>query len=64
MATATQPFTGFRPEAVQFLADRLRMDGYCVLENAVPLDLIERSQSLNLVAFINREVLALSRDLR
>ena len=27
---------------IQFLADRIRMDGYCVLGNAIPLDLIER----------------------
>src|SRR5215212_6154515 len=44
-AAESQSVSGIEPldeETVQFLADRLRMDGYCVLENAVPLDLIER----------------------
>src|SRR5437667_368386 len=44
-ATESHPSGGIEPldeEAVQFMADRLKMDGYCVLENAVPLDLIER----------------------
>ena len=27
---------------IQFLADRIRMDGYCVLEDAIPLDLVEQ----------------------
>jgi ectoine hydroxylase-related dioxygenase (phytanoyl-CoA dioxygenase family) len=29
-------------ESVQFLADRIRMDGYAVLEDAIPLETIER----------------------
>src|SRR5215211_702323 len=29
-------------ETARFLTDRLRMDGFCVLEDAVPLELIER----------------------
>jgi len=29
-------------ETARFLADRLRIDGYCVLEDTVPLELIER----------------------
>ena len=29
---------------IQYLADRIRMDGYCVLEDAIPLELVEGLQ--------------------
>src|SRR5436190_13637998 len=50
MVEEKQRISGSDPEhsdlldepTIQYMADRIRMDGYCVLEDAIPVDLVER----------------------